>query len=150
MLQDQDKINERLKRLPSDIRQIIEKRIELYLVDFGDKFSFKLARLVSKFVTFFILILGFVFFLMAVAYFLAELLGSTALGFLIVAVIIFVLSLLIYVLSPELIEQKVRNSIVMLLLDEEDEEEDERQINETRKEIVENNSDPAAPQSEIK
>lgn len=145
MLQDQDKINERLKRLPSDIRQIIEKRIELYLVEFGDKFSFKLARFVSKSATFFILTLGFVFFLMALAYFLAELLGSTTLGFLIVAVIIFVFSLIIYVLSPELIEHKVRKSIVMLLLDEED---DEREINEPRKEIIENNSDPAAPQSE--
>jgi Zn-dependent protease with chaperone function len=138
MLQDQDKINERLKRLPSDIRLIIEKRIELYLFEFGDKFSSKFAKLASKSATFFILLLGIIFLLMSLAYFLAELLGSTALGFLIVAVIIFVFSLIIYTLSPELIEHKVRKSIAMSLLDD---DEDEIGNNEIPKEIVENNID---------
>jgi uncharacterized membrane protein YqjE len=117
MQQEQDKINDRLKRLPADIRQIIEKRIELYVFDFGDKFSTKFSKIVSKSTTLIILLLGLVFLLIAVAYFLADLLDNTSLGFLVVAVVLFVFALIVYILSPELIENKVRESIAKSFMD---------------------------------
>lgn len=118
MLQEQQNLLERLRKLPSDVRKLIEKRIELYVFEFGDKFSVEAARIISNLVTIIILAVALFFLLFAASFFIGDLLGNTAAGFAVVSVLLLVLSLVIYLLSPELIEAKVRTSIARSFINE--------------------------------
>jgi uncharacterized membrane protein YqjE len=118
MSQEKDYLKDRLKTLQYDVRQLVEKRIELYLIEIGERFSNFVGKSTSKLVTIIVILLATVFLLIALGFFLGTLLDSDALGFALVATFLFVLALAVYVLGPKLIGANVAKSITEQLLDE--------------------------------
>jgi hypothetical protein len=114
----QDHLLDRLKKLPNEIRLLIEKKIELYMIEFVEKFSNGFSKLLASIVSFLVFLLGITFALFAAAFFIGELLDSYALGFFAVAVFILIVGLVVYLLSPELIESGVKNRIIRAFLDD--------------------------------
>jgi uncharacterized membrane protein YqjE len=114
----QDHLLDRLKKLPNEIRLLIEKKIELYMIEFVEKFSNGFSKLLASIVSFLVFLLGITFALFAAAFFIGELLDSYALGFSAVAVLILIVGLVVYLLSPELIESGVKNRIIRVFLDD--------------------------------
>ncbi|HAC15460.1 MAG TPA: hypothetical protein DCE78_05875 [Bacteroidetes bacterium] len=113
----QDHLLDRLKKLPSEIRLLIEKRIELYVIEFGEKFSNGFSKAIASILSFVVFGLAIIFALFAAAFFIGDMLDSYAIGFSVVAAFLLVVGLVVYLLSPELIEVKVRESIASVFLD---------------------------------
>jgi hypothetical protein len=76
---------ESLKRLPTDFKLILERKLQLAILEIGDSLSTSVAKLVPKIIGAVILIIGVFFGLIALALWLGELLNSNTLGFLAVS-----------------------------------------------------------------
>lgn len=111
MNNDSDKLLERIRRMPHDVRQFVEKRLELFMIESGEKLANTLATFASTVVTGIVTMLGLFFLLLALAFYIGEVLGSTAAGFAIVGTLVLVTALVIHLLAPSLIEEKVREQI---------------------------------------
>jgi uncharacterized membrane protein YqjE len=111
-------ITDRLKKLPQDIRGIVETRIQLWALEIGEKISSVSGKAIVTMVILFIVGLGILFVMLALAMFLGEVLRNPAGGFLIVAVMLFVFAFFCWILLPRRIEQKVKLSILNALLEQ--------------------------------
>ncbi len=116
MTSPQDHLLERLKKLPAEIRLLIEKRVELYTIEFGENLSKNAAKAIAGLVSGLVFLLALVFALFALAYFVGDVLDSTAAGFSVVAALLLVVGLVLYLLSPELIEARFRDKIAAAFL----------------------------------
>ncbi len=112
----EDSISERLKRLPRDIRKIVEKRIELAMLDVSDKLSTTSSKAVTALLLLLVLSLGFLFLFVAIALFLGDVLRNPAGGFMLVAVFLFIFAFFSWRLLPNVIERKVKNTLLATLL----------------------------------
>lgn len=104
-------ILQRIRQIPADMRGYVEKRIELVSIEIGEKVGNILAKSASAVATALFVFMAFLFFLIASGFFLGDILNSYAAGFLIVSVLLFILALLVYLLAPEAIEDKVRERV---------------------------------------
>lgn len=117
MTTPQDHLLDRIKKLPTEIRVLIEKRVELYVIEFGEKLSKHAAKTITSLISLGVFLLAMIFALIALAFFVGDVLDSTAAGFAVVAALLLVLGLVVYLLSPELIESRLRDSIASAFLD---------------------------------
>jgi uncharacterized membrane protein YqjE len=116
MTSPQDHLLERLKKLPAEIRLLIEKRVELYVIEFGDSVSKNASKAIAGIISGLVFLLALVFALFALAFFVGDILDSTAAGFAVVAALLLVIGLVVYLLSPDLIETRFRDSIAAAFL----------------------------------
>jgi uncharacterized membrane protein YqjE len=121
MAPQHDYLIDRLKKLPTEIRLLVEKRIELYVLEFGEKLSKNVAKILANLVSVLIVVLAVVFALIALSLFVGDVLQSSAAGFAVVAALLLVCALVVYLLSPDLLEQRFRNSIASAFLDSDEE-----------------------------
>lgn len=112
----EDSISERLKRLPSEVRIIVEKRIELAMLDVGEKLSATSGKAVTSLLLLLAVGFAFLFLLIALAIFLGDVLRNPAGGFMLVAVFLFITAFFAWRLLPNLIERKVKNSLLDTIL----------------------------------
>lgn len=111
-----DSISERLKRLPSEVRIIVEKRIELAMLDVGEKLSATSGKAVTSLLMLLLVGFAFLFLFIAVALFLGDVLRNPAGGFMLVAVFLFVTAFFSWRLLPNVIERKVKTSLLDTIL----------------------------------
>lgn len=116
MTSPQDHLLERIKKLPAEIRLLIEKRVELYVLEFGENVSKNAGKAIAGIISGLVFLLALVFALFALAFFVGEVLDNTAAGFAVVAALLLVVGLVVYLLSPELIESRFRDSIARVFL----------------------------------
>lgn len=125
-------ITNHLNELVQDLRKYFESRIEYAKLDVTEK----TVRIISFFITVFLLTLiifpFFLFLSFALAYFVGQLLNSTALGFLIVAGGFLILGSLVIALRNPLIKKPVLKAMVKMIFEQsgpnvkfEDEDDDE-------------------------
>lgn len=110
-------VTDRLKRLPHDIRVIVETRIQLWALEIGERISSVSGKAIVTMVILFIVGLGILFVMLALAMFLGDVLRNPSGGFMIVAVMLFVFAFFCWILLPKRIEQKVKLSILDALLE---------------------------------
>lgn len=113
----QDHIIDRIKKLPAEIRLLIEKRIELYIIEFGEKLSQSASKAIAGLISGLVFAVAIIFGLVALSLFIGDMLESYAAGFGVVTVLLFVLALVVYLLSPDLIEHRIRDSIARSFLE---------------------------------
>jgi CHASE3 domain sensor protein len=109
--QSKQSIIERIKQVPADLRAYVEKRIELVTIETGEKLANILAKSASVLITGLVVLMGVFFLFTAAGFFLGDILNSYAAGFLIVAILLFVIALVVYLLAPDAIEVKVREKV---------------------------------------
>lgn len=95
-----DQIGNRLKTISTDVKLYIEKRIELLLLNIGERLSQWAAESVHKLIGISLLVLGAIFTLTTLAIFLSDILNNPTLGFLIVSVFLLLLGGMSYYLKP--------------------------------------------------
>ncbi len=100
---DPDTIQDAVKRMPSEVRMMLEKRLELMALDLSEGVSVILSRLL--FIIFGGITLGIavLFAMMGLSYYIGELLDSTALGYLITAVPLLVIGVLLFNKKPRIL-----------------------------------------------
>jgi|GEM_PF-5797387 len=109
---------DRLKQIPVDMRAYVEKRLELVALETGEKIANIFAKTASTVATTLIALMALLFFLLAAGFFLGDLLDSYAMGFGVVALFLAVFALVVYLLAPEAIEDKVRERIAREFLND--------------------------------
>jgi uncharacterized membrane protein YqjE len=112
----EESISDRLKRLPSEVRMIVEKRIELVMLDVGEKLSATSGKAVTSLLLLLVVGFAFLFLFIALAIFLGDVLRNPAGGFMLVAVFLFIAAFFAWRLLPNLIERKVKNSMLDTIL----------------------------------
>lgn len=95
-----DQIGHRLKTISTDVKLYIEKRIELLLLNIGERLSQWAAESIHKLIGISLLAVGAIFTLTTLAIFLSDVLNNPTLGFLIVSVLLLLLGGLFYYLRP--------------------------------------------------
>ncbi len=108
---------DRLKRLPTDLRLILEKRASLFLIETGERLSavsgrFAVAMVLGAFAG-----LGILFLLFALAFWMSDVLNSHAAGFFFVGGLMLILGFLAALIVPPHVERWVRASVVKALVD---------------------------------
>jgi uncharacterized membrane protein YqjE len=114
---DRDMIQDAVKRLPNEMRMILEKRLELMALDISEGVSVILSRLV--FVIFGGITLGIaaLFTLMGLSYYVGELLGSTALGYLVTAIPMLLLGVLLFNKKPRVLYDSTKTWMLNQFID---------------------------------
>lgn len=112
----EESISERLKRLPSEVRIILEKRIELAMLDVGEKLSATSGKAVTALLLLLVLGIAFLFLFVAIALFLGDVVRNPAGGFMMVAVFLFIAAFFAWRLLSALIERKVKNALLDAIL----------------------------------
>jgi uncharacterized membrane protein YqjE len=116
MTSPNDHLLDRIKKLPVEVRLLLEKRIELYVIEFGENVSKNASKVISGLVSGLVFVLALVFGLFALAFFVGHVLNSNAAGFAVVSALLLVFGLVVYLLSPELIESRLRDKIASVFL----------------------------------
>lgn len=111
MLKETNQLLDRLRKIPQDLSLFVEKRIELLTIEVGEKVANILAKSSSIIATGLVVLMGVLFLLLALSFFLSDLLNSNAFGFGIVALLLLIGALVVYLIAPQAIEEKVRKSI---------------------------------------
>lgn len=109
---------DRLKQIPVDMRAYVEKRLELVSLETGEKLANIFAKTASTVATTLIALMALLFVLLAAGFFIGDLLNSYSMGFGVIAVLLAVFALVVYLLAPEAIEDKVRERIAREFLKE--------------------------------
>lgn len=109
-------VTDRLKQLPHDIRAIVETRIQLWALEMGEQISSFSGKAIVSLIILFIVGMGILFLMLALAMFLGDVLRNPAGGFVIVAVMLFVFAFFCWMLLPKRIEQNVKLSILNAML----------------------------------
>lgn len=111
-----DPLSDRLKRLPTDLKLILEKRFDLFVLELGERIGATAGKLVVAILMVILMAFGILFVLLALAMFLGSVLRNPAGGYALVGVFLFVFAFFCWLLLPGLIERKVRRRVVETLI----------------------------------
>lgn len=102
---------ESLKSIPSDFKQILERKLQLIVLDFGDELSKNIALAIPKIIGLVFALLGFVFALIALSLYLGDLLQNQALGFVSVSGVLLLIGIILASKKVNLEKSSVRKKI---------------------------------------
>lgn len=107
--QETDQLGQRLKTISADVKLYVEKRIELLLLNIGERISHVAAESIHKLIGILLLAVGAIFTLLTLAIFLGDLMDNLTLGFLSVSVLLLVLGGLSFYLKPHSISDYLQH-----------------------------------------
>jgi uncharacterized membrane protein YqjE len=120
-----------LKKIPSDLKQLLDKRIELIELQLTERAALLAGKLLYKVIGAAILFLGLILMLWAGGYLLGQLLNNLSAGFAILALLMILIGSVLIKFHTRGMIRSVKNSIIRAVL--EAEEEDSASDNEIRK-----------------
>lgn len=120
-----------LKKIPSDLKQLLDKRIELIELQMTERAALLAGKLLYKVIGAAILFLGLILMLWAGGYMLGQLLDNLSAGFAILALFMILIGALLIKFHTRGMIRSVKNRIIRAVL--EAEEEDRASDNEIRK-----------------
>lgn len=105
---DRDSVQDAVKRLPGEVRQILEKRVELFALDVSEGVSIILSRIL--FIIFGSIAVGIacLFLLMSLSYYLGQLLDNTALGYFLTAMPLILLGVAMFYHRPKVLYRAMK------------------------------------------
>lgn len=109
-------LGERLQRLPADIRRIIEKRVELLGIELAEQFSGFFAMIFYRIQGIVLIGIGGILLIVALGFYLGNLLGNTSLGFVIASLPVFLLGIIFLAMKPKSWVRKTRERIFGMMV----------------------------------
>ena len=124
-----DLFSERLKKITNELKSYMEARIDLLVLTLGEQVTQWVGDSIQKFVGYIILGTGFLFALIALAFYLGELplINSEALGFLIVAGGLLLIGIIFAFATPKRISRSIQQQMMEGVLKAIDKNEAEKQ-----------------------
>lgn len=110
-------LGSRIKQVSRELKHYVETRLELTLLNFGDKVSYLIGQSIQQLFGYAILLLGLIFGLTALAIYLGELLDERWAGYAIVAAPFIILGLIFVMVKPKSIARKIQDQILAEFLD---------------------------------
>lgn len=105
-------LKDSLKKLPGEFKAFIEKRIELFTIEMGERITEVIAHTVYRLTGIAFLALGLILVLFAASNFVGELLGNEGLGFIIVAAPVLLLGVLFFSRRPRSMVRATRDKML--------------------------------------
>lgn len=133
-----DQLGERLKHIVNELKDYVETRLELLLINISDKITFRIGLSIQKLLGFSLLGVGLLFALVALALYLGELLDSRALGYVIVSVPLLLTGIFFAFGKPKAIARGIQLQIMEEII-EALEEKVEELPPKKNEELIENN-----------
>lgn len=110
-------VGSRIKQITRELKHYVETRIELSVLNIGDKVSYLIGQSIQQLFGYAILGLGLVFGLTALSIYLGDLLDKEWAGYAIVASPFILVGLIFVVAKPKSIARKIQQQILAEFLD---------------------------------
>jgi len=107
-----DQLGQRIKQVSNELKGYVETRIELLILNLSDKGTLWLGDLIQHSINFLILGVGLLFGLIALGFYLGDLLNSIPLGFAIIGGFLFLVGLILILVQPKSISKKIQTQIM--------------------------------------
>ncbi|MBO6523988.1 MAG: phage holin family protein [Balneolaceae bacterium] len=111
-----DQLSSRLKQITSELKEYLETRIDLLVLNVGDQISAWVGLSTQKIIGYLILSFGLLFASIALAIYLGDLLQNEALGYLIVSIPLLILGLIFAFAKPFGIANSVQKQLMSGIL----------------------------------
>ena len=121
-----DQLGQRIKQVSNEFKDYVETRIELLILNLSEKGTLLLGDMIQHTFNVVILGTGLLFILIALGFYIGELLNSMPLGFGIIGVFLVIVGLLLLISKPKNLSRKFQSQImhdVIEALDSKKEEE---------------------------
>ena len=112
-----DQLGQRIKQVSNELKGYVETRIELLILNLSDKGTLWLGDLIQHTFNLVILGAGLLFGLIALGFYLGNLLNSMSAGFGIIGGFLFLIGLILMISKPKSISQKIQNQIMRDVID---------------------------------
>lgn len=113
---EMDQIGKRLRAISNEVRQYMEKRIELLIFDISEHVTRMLAESVHRVAGILFLLGSCIFLLVALALYLGKILGSESLGYVIVSIPILIVGLFLISLKPRSLLLRIQEQFMQEVL----------------------------------
>ncbi len=110
--EEYDSLLTNLRKLPGEFKALIEKRIELFTLETGERIAGLIAHAIYRIFGIVFLALGLIMVLFAAANYIGNLLDSRGLGFIIVAAPMLLLGIMFFLRRPRSMVIAVRNKML--------------------------------------
>lgn len=107
-----DDLGKRIKNVTHELKDYIETKLELTLLNVGDHVSYWIGKSIQSLVGYTILAIGLVFGMMALAIYLGEVLEEMWAGYAIVASPFIIIGLIFIIVKPKAIVRSIQNQIL--------------------------------------
>lgn len=104
------------KKLPGEVREYVEKRIQLAALTISEKISKVISNSFQKVAGIILLAGGFLFAWFALCYFLGDLVNNTSLGFLLGSLPLLVLGIVLYKAKFKSLSEKIQADVITGIL----------------------------------
>ncbi|HET8864745.1 MAG TPA: phage holin family protein [Gracilimonas sp.] len=119
-----DDLGKRIKNVTHELKDYIETKLELTLLNVGDKVTYWISKSIQNLIGYTILTIGLIFAMTALAIYLGEVLNERWAGYAIVASSFIIFGLIFVIVSPKSISRRIQNQIIAELLDSMDDDGD--------------------------
>lgn len=103
---------ENLKKLPGEFRALLEKRIELFTLEMGERITGVITHAIYRLTGVAFLALGLILVLFAASNFVGDLLNNEGLGFVVVAGPVLLLGVLFFIRRPRFLVNATRDKML--------------------------------------
>lgn len=107
-----DQLNSRVKQITNELKQYVETRLDLLVLNIGEQITKWLGESIQKLIGFTVLGIGVFFGMMALAIYIGELLGNVAIGYLIVSAPMILIGILLASAKPKGIAKSIQNQFM--------------------------------------
>ncbi len=116
--EDFDSLTDNLKKLPGEFKALVEKRIELFSLEMGERITGIIAHAMYRVTGILFLSLGLILILFAASKLVGDLIGSEGLGFVLVALPVLLIGLMFFLRRPRSIVIATRNKMLHQFLED--------------------------------
>lgn len=119
-----DDIGKRIKNVTHELKDYIETKLELTLLNIGDKVTYWIGKSIQNLIGYTIFTIGLVFAMIGLAIYLGEVLNEPWAGYAIVSSPFIIVGLLFVIVKPKSISRRIQNQIIAELFDSMDDDGD--------------------------
>jgi len=112
-----DDLGKRIKNVTHELKDYIETRLELTLLNIGDHVTHLIGRSIQSLIGYTILGIGLVFGIIALSIYLGEILNKPWAGYAIVSAPFIIVGLIFVVLKPKSLVKKIQDQILAEFID---------------------------------
>ena len=107
-----DQLGQRIKQVSNEFKDYVETRIELLILTFSDKATLWIGELIQHTFNLVILSTGLLFCLIALGFYLGELMNSMPAGFGIIGGVLFLFGMILLLSKPKNITRRIQDQIM--------------------------------------
>jgi polyferredoxin len=107
-----DQLSQRIKQVSNELKDYVETRTELLILNLSDKGTLWLGDLIQHTFNLVVLGTGLLFGLIALGFYLGELLNSMSLGFGIIGAFLFIIGLILILSKPRSLSKRIQTQIM--------------------------------------